>query len=104
MTSVFSASVSVGIIIQLLESPSQRLPLSEIFHRCVSIPFRERAEFLIRSGLVIKVNDRYEITKAGVTAVRFFQKFQNLFGMTSQGFYSSEDSLAELHRKKMETN
>jgi hypothetical protein len=93
VTSIYSASVSVGILSYLYEQPNYTASLSEIYQQCIVRVFEKRAEFLVAAKQVQKTDQGYIATSAGIRTARRLQFIQKILGMESQGFYSSDPVL-----------
>jgi hypothetical protein len=93
VTSIYSVSVSVGIISYLYKRPGRTAPLGDTFELCVLQPFRERAGFLVATGQASRVGERYAATEAGRRTVRRLRLLHRILGMTSHGFYSTRSDL-----------
>ncbi len=87
--SIYSVSVSLGIIHYLYGQPGKTAPLSKIYKQCILASFRERAEFLIATGQAQKVERGYIATPAGIQTVRRVRWVQKVLGLKSYGFYST---------------
>jgi hypothetical protein len=87
--SIYSVSVSLGIISFLYKQPGKTAPLSELYEQCIQASFRERAEFLIATGQAQKVKRGYIATPAGIQTVRRVRWVQKVLGLKSYGFYSN---------------
>ena len=93
VTSIYSASLSVGIIDYLYKQPQHTASLNDIYQNCVKNVFEQRAEFLILQGLAIKTDHGFIITPKGKVSVQQLQFINNTLGMESRGFYSSDSAL-----------
>jgi hypothetical protein len=87
--SIYSVSVSLGIISYLYQQPGKTAPLSKLYEQCILASFRERAEFLIATGQAQKVERSYIATPAGRQTVRRVRWVQKVLGLKSYGFYST---------------
>lgn len=90
VSSIYSASVSVGMISYLYEQRNYAAPLDDVYQHCIIRAFEKRAEFLIATKQVQKTDQGYIITVPGKRTVRNLQLIQKMLGMESQGFYSSD--------------
>jgi hypothetical protein len=89
VTSIYSASVSVGILSYLYEQPEYKAPLGDVYQHCIVMVFEQRAEFLVTAKQVQKTDQGYLATSAGRRTAERLQWIQKILGMESQGFYSS---------------
>jgi hypothetical protein len=87
--SIYSVSVSLGIINYLYEQAEKTAPLSKIYEQCIVASFRERADFLITTGQAQKVERGYIATPAGLQTVQRIRLIQKVLGLKSYGFYST---------------
>ncbi|HEX2996547.1 MAG TPA: hypothetical protein VHP14_17105 [Anaerolineales bacterium] len=99
VSSIYSASVSVGIISYLYKQPNRTASLLDVYQNCIVRVFEERAEFLIATHQVQKADQGYMITPAGRKTVDQLRKINKLLGMESRGFYSSDSTLLEEKRE-----
>jgi hypothetical protein len=86
--SIYSVSVSLGIIQTLYGQQGKTAPLSRIYEQCILASFHERAEFLIATGQAQKVEQGYIATPAGLQTVQHVRWVQKVLGLKSYGFYS----------------
>ena len=93
VNSIYSSSVSVGILSYLYEQPNYTAPLNEIYQRCIVRVFEKRAEFLVATKQAQKTDQGYLATSAGIRTAHRLQFIQKILGMESQGFYSSDPVL-----------
>jgi hypothetical protein len=93
VTSIYSASVSVGILSYLYKQPNYTAPLDNIYQHCIVRVFEKRAEFLVATKQAQKTDQGYIATTSGKRTVRRLQLIQKILGMESQGFYSSDPIL-----------
>lgn len=93
--SIYSVSVSLGIIHYLYEQPGKTAPLSKIYEQVILASFRDRAEFLLNTGQAQKVEQDYIATPAGLQTVRRVRWIQKVFGLKSYGFYSTTSEQVE---------
>ncbi len=93
VSSIYSASVSVGIISYLYEQPNHAAPLDQIYQDCIVRVFEKRAEFLVATKQAQKTHQGYLATAMGKRTVHRLQIIQKILGMESQGFYSSDPVL-----------
>jgi hypothetical protein len=89
VSSIYSVSVSVGIIRYLQAKPGHAAEADEIYRQCVVEPFVERVEFLAASEQVQNTEGGYRLTSQGQVTVRRLRAIQSLFGMTNRGFYTA---------------
>jgi hypothetical protein len=92
-------SISARILRTIYKYPGQSLPLEDVFRVCVSEPFRERAEFLVGSGLAQKGEIGYKITDAGVKNALLVLSLRRLFGMEEAGLYALPKGLKHEKRR-----
>lgn len=95
ITSIYSASVSVGIINYLYKQQQHTASLSDVYQNCVVNDFKERVEFLVATNQVQKTDRGYVITPTGRKTARQLQLINTVLGMQSQGFYSCDSTLLE---------
>jgi hypothetical protein len=96
VTSIYSASVSIGIISYLYNQPQQTVSLRDVYENCVENVFGQRVEFLVAQGLAQKTEQGYISTPKGKSTVHQLQLINKILGMESQGFYSSISTLTEV--------
>jgi hypothetical protein len=89
VTSIYSASVSVGIISYLYKQPDQRAPIEQVYQDCVVRVFKERIEFLILTKQIQETQLGYISTTTGKRTAQQLHRINQILGMQSQGFYSS---------------
>ncbi len=87
--SIYSVSVSLGIINYLYEQPGKTAPLTKIYEQVILASFRERAEFLITTGQAQKDERGYIATPVGKQTVKRLRLVQKVLGLKSYGFYSA---------------
>jgi hypothetical protein len=95
VSSIYSASVSIGIISYLYDQPQYTASLQDVYQNCVANVFEQRVEFLVAQGLAQKTGEGYITTPKGKNTVRQLQLINKTLGMESQGFYSSTSTLVE---------
>ena len=95
VTSIYSASVSVGIISYLYQQPQHTASLSDVYQNCVVNFFQERVEFLITTDQIQKTDQGYSITPAGRKTAHRLRLINKILGMQSQGFYSLNSTFPE---------
>jgi len=95
VSSIYSASVSVGIISYLYKRPNHTASLPEVYQNCIVRVFEERAEFLVATKQVQKTNEGYLSTPTGKRTANQLQLINKVLGMESRGFYSSDSTLLE---------
>jgi hypothetical protein len=100
LSTAIYVSISARILRTIHKYPGQSLPLEDIFRVCVREPFRERAEFLVASGLAQKGEIGYRITDAGDKNARRVHSLRRLFGMEESGLYSLAEGLKDDKRRK----
>lgn len=95
VSSIYSVSVSVGIISYLYEKPDHVASLSEIYQQCVVAPFEERAKFLVDTKQAQKIEQCYAVTHSGKQTARRLHLVQKVLGMESHGFYAMAQDLVD---------
>ena len=93
VSSVYSASISVGIISYLYKQSNHTAPLNGVYQHCIVEPFEKRVEFLTTTKQIQKTEQGYIATLSGEKTVYYLRLIQKTLGMANQGFYSS---IAEL--------
>ncbi len=88
-SSIYSVSVSLGIIRFLFEQPGKNASLKEIYDHCIQVPFQERANFLVATKQTKLIDGFYSITPAGKLTVKRLRLVHMILGMESHGFYSA---------------
>jgi hypothetical protein len=88
VTSIYSVSVSVGVIKYLYKEPNYLSSQEDVYQKCIVSSFSERAEFLVKNKLVQKRGMGYLITASGRKTVHYLQLAQKILGMESYGFYT----------------
>jgi hypothetical protein len=91
VTSIYSVSVTVGIIHYLYNRPDHSASLGEIYEYCILIPFKERAGFIVSIGQAQKTDQGYVSTPAGKLTVRRIRWINKILGMESKGFYTNPE-------------
>lgn len=89
VSSIYSVSVTLGIIRYLYDKPNHSASLEEIYKYCIEAPFKERAEFLVNTGQAQKMGPCYVSTTAGKQTVQRMRWINKMLGMESSGFYST---------------
>ena len=92
-SSIYSVSVSLGIIRYLYEQPDKVATLSDINEKCIIQPFEERAAFLVATKQAQMQAGCYLPTAAGRSTVKNLRLIQKILGMKSHGFYSEAPEL-----------
>jgi hypothetical protein len=87
-SSIYSVSVSLGIISFLFKQPGKNASINEIYAHCIRIPFQERADFLVGTRQAQLMDGFYSATPGGKLTVKRLRQVQNWLGMKSGGFYS----------------
>lgn len=93
VTSIYSASVSIGILHYLYRQPRYMAPLQDVYQNCVENVFKQRVEFLVAQGMAEKTEQGYISTRKGRNTVQKIQLTNKILNMESQGFYSSASTL-----------
>jgi hypothetical protein len=88
--SIYSVSVSLGIINYLYRKPDKTAPLQQIYNDCIKSPFQERADFLVSSGQAIRIDEKYISSPAGNRTARWLKLINKTLGMEIHGYYSKE--------------
>lgn len=101
VSSIYSVSVSIGIISYLYDQPSHCAQLDEVYQHCIIRDFEKRAEFLVATRQAQKTEQGYLSTAAGKRTARRLQLIQKILGMESQGFYCSDPVLL-INQKSIE--
>lgn len=94
VSSIYSASVSVGIISYLYDQPQYTAPLDDVYQKCVVQVFEERVEFLIAMNQVQETDQGFISTVSGRNTANRLRLISKILGMESQGFYSSNSTLS----------
>ncbi|PJG52343.1 hypothetical protein CVM73_26765 [Bradyrhizobium forestalis] len=84
-------SVSLDILLSLVERPGRRAPLSEIAERQVPDLFRGRIGNLVDGGLVEPVNSNFVATAAGRTMAGQVGRLRRAFGIGDTSLYDFSD-------------
>ena len=90
VSSIYSVSVSLGIITYLYNQANYTAPLDEVYQHCITKAFEKRAEFLVATKQAQKTDQGYVSTAVGKRTAHRLQLIQKSLGMESQGFYSSD--------------
>ena len=96
VSSIYSVSVSLGIITYLYQQPGKTATVTKIHEQCILAEFRKRVEFLILTKQVQNVERGYIATPTGKQTVRRLRLIHRLLGMKSHGFYSATPRQAEI--------
>jgi hypothetical protein len=88
VTSIYSVSVSIGIIEYLYDQPEQAASIKEIYQNCVVKDFEKRAEFLVATKQVQKTDEGYQITPKGRMTAHRLLKINQILGMEVNPYYS----------------
>jgi len=88
VSSIYSVSVTLGIIRYLYDKPNHSASLEEIYEYCIEAPFKERAEFLVNTGQAQKMDRCYVSTIAGKQTVQRMRRINKMLGMEISGFYT----------------
>ena len=99
VTSIYSASVSIGIISYLYTQPRHSALLQDIYQNCVENVFKQRAEFLFEQQLAKKTEQGFVSTDKGKAYVKQLQRINLLLRMEGQGFYTSTSTLTNQAKK-----
>jgi len=89
ISGIFYVSVSVGIIHYLNMQPGKSSTREELYQECVRKPFINRIQSMTNLGLIEHSEQGYSVTNKGRFSVRRIKNLQNLLGLKSEGFYSS---------------
>jgi hypothetical protein len=90
VTSIYSVSVTVGVIRYLFQQPGYVASNEDIYQHCIVSTFMERSEFLAKNKQVQKKDGGYIISFSGRRTVNNLVLVQKILGMESQGFYSQQ--------------
>jgi hypothetical protein len=96
MTYVFAfgavyKSVSLEILLGLLNRPERRASLSEVVERQVPHLFQGRAQILIDGGLVEQIDSRFTPSAAGRNTAGRIGWLRRIFGIGDTGLYDFVD-------------
>jgi hypothetical protein len=84
-------SVSLDILLGLLDRPDRRAPLSEIIERQVPDLFQGRTGNLVDGGLVEQVDARFAPTAAGRDLADRIGRLRRAFGIGDTSLYDFSD-------------
>lgn len=84
-------SVSLDILLGLLNRPERRAPLSEIVERQVPDLFQGRIRNLVDGGLVEPVDSHFAATTAGRTMAGRIGRLRRAFGIGDTSLYDFSD-------------
>ncbi|MDH2351737.1 hypothetical protein QCM77_15705 [Bradyrhizobium sp. SSUT18] len=84
-------SVSLDILLGLVDRPGRTAPLSDVVDRQVPDLFRGRTKILIDGGLVEQVDSRFAATAAGQTMASRIGRLRQAFGIGNTGLYEFTD-------------
>lgn len=84
-------SVSLEILLGLVDRPGRAAPLSEIVEKQVPDLFRGRIENLVDSGLVEPDGPRFMATPAGRNMARHIGRLRRAFGIGDTSLYDFSD-------------
>jgi hypothetical protein len=84
-------SVSLDILLGLVDRPGRTAPLSDVVDRQVPDLFRGRTKILIDGGLVEQVDSRFAATAAGQTMASRIGRLRHAFGIGNTGLYEFTD-------------
>ncbi|MGY8637247.1 hypothetical protein RAD15_32755 [Bradyrhizobium sp. 14AA] len=84
-------SVSLDILLGLVDRPDRTAPLSHVVDRQVPDLFRGRTSILVDGGLVEQVDSRFEPTAAGQTMASRISRLRHAFGIGDTGLYDFTD-------------
>jgi len=101
VSSIYSASVSIGIISYLYKQPEYKATLDDVYKNCVVHVFEERVEFLVATKQVQETDKGYISTAIGRNTANQLRLINKILGMESQGFYSSSSTLLE-HKQEFD--
>ena len=90
VTSIYSASVSVGIINYLYKQRDHTASLEDVYQSCIVPVFRERIDFLLSTKQIQETSDGYTSTSTGKRTARQLRKISKVLGMQNQAFYTSD--------------
>jgi len=91
VTSIYSVSVTVGIIRYLFNKQDHSASIDEIYESCILAPFKERADFLVMTGQAQRVEAGYISTPAGRKTVERMQWIGDFLGMENKAFYQTPE-------------
>ena len=89
VSSIYSVSVTVGIVSYLYDKPDHSSPLEEIYKFCIEAAFKERIEFLVNTRQAQKMGQCYVSTIAGKRTVQRMRRINKILGMKNSAFYST---------------
>ncbi|MBR0975084.1 MULTISPECIES: hypothetical protein [Bradyrhizobium] len=84
-------SVSLEILLSLVDRPERTAPLSEVVERQVPHLFQGRAKILVDGGLVEQVDSRFAATAAGRNMAGRIGRLRRFFGIGDTGLYDFID-------------
>ncbi|KYG24892.1 hypothetical protein SE92_07475 [Bradyrhizobium sp. AT1] len=84
-------SVSLDILLGLLDRPERKAPLSDIAERQVPALFQGRIGNLVEGGLVEPVDSRFAATAAGRTMADRVGQLRRAFGIGDTSLYDFSD-------------
>ena len=84
-------SVSLNILLGLVDRPERRAPLSEIVERQVPGLFQGRIGNLVDGGLVERTGSHFAATEAGQTMARRIGQLRRAFGIGDTSLYDFPD-------------
>ena len=84
-------SVSLEILLGLVDRPGRTAPLSEIVDRQVPDLFLGRTKILIDGGLVEQADSRFAATAAGQTMASRIGRLRRAFRIGNTGLYEFTD-------------
>ncbi|HXH42349.1 MAG TPA: hypothetical protein VNK51_00705 [Bradyrhizobium sp.] len=84
-------SVSLGILLNLVERPGRRAPLSEIVETQVPDLFRGRIGNLVDGGLVERSDSHFAATAAGRNMASHIGRLRRAFGIGDTSLYDFSD-------------
>lgn len=84
-------SVSLDILLSVIDRPERRAPLSDIVERQVPALFQGRIGNLVDSGLVERVDSHFAATAAGRTMAGRVGQLRRAFGIGDTSLYDFSD-------------
>jgi hypothetical protein len=84
-------SVSLDILLGLVDRPGRTAPLSDVVDRQIPDLFLGRTKILIDGGLVQQVDSRFAATVAGQTIASRIGRLRRAFGIGNTGLYEFTD-------------
>jgi hypothetical protein len=84
-------SVSLDILLGLVDRPGRKAPLADVVERQVPALFQGRTKILIDGGLVEQVDSRFAATEAGQIMAKRIGRLRHAFGIGDTGLYDFPD-------------